>query len=69
MQGIAKVGVLLEPQENKKLEKWPLIQSYALLENGFFSMQYQVINMTDRISQLYRPHDKHSLKSLTYVTS
>lgn len=69
MNGLKRVGVLLPQEKNKNIEKWPLIQGYGLLGNGFFSMQFEVINMTERINQLYKPHDKHSLKTLINITS
>lgn len=50
MQGLRKIGVLLPKEKNKNIEKWPIIQSYGLLGNGFFSMQHDIINMTDRIN-------------------
>jgi hypothetical protein len=50
MNGLKRVGVLLPQEKNKNIEKWPLIQGYGLLGNGFFSMQFEVINMTERIN-------------------
>ncbi|CAD8125658.1 unnamed protein product [Paramecium sonneborni] len=69
MQGLKRIGVLLPQEKNKNIEKWPLIQGYGLLGNGFFSMQHEIVNMSERINQLYKPHDKHSMKTLINVVS
>ncbi|CAD8202926.1 unnamed protein product [Paramecium pentaurelia] len=69
MQGLKRIGVLLPQEKNRNIEKWPIIQGYGLLGNGFFSMQYEIVNMTERINQLYKPHDKHSMKNLINVVS
>ncbi|CAK91731.1 unnamed protein product (macronuclear) [Paramecium tetraurelia] len=69
MQGLKRIGVLLPQEKNRNIEKWPIIQGYGLLGNGFFSMQHEIVNMTERINQLYKPHDKHSMKTLINVVS
>ncbi|CAD8074327.1 unnamed protein product [Paramecium primaurelia] len=69
MQGLKRIGVLLPQEKNRNIEKWPIIQGYGLLGNGFFSMQHEIVNMTERINQLYKPHDKHSMKNLINVIS
>ena len=63
-----KIGVL---GEGKEIEKWPLIQSFALeqIGGGFFTMKYQVEDVREKVEGIYRNHDKHSLRTLTEITS
>lgn len=74
MEGVKRVGVVLGKRDSGKLknvEKWPIIQAYAIQElgRGFFSMCHQVVDMTQRINQLYRVHDRHSIKYLINVVA
>lgn len=66
------MGVFLgENEDVKVIEKWPLIQSYALEPVGrtFFTLKHQVANVSARISPLFRNLDKHSLKNLVSQTA
>lgn len=65
-------GVFLEEHlDAKYIEKWPLIQSYALEPVGktFFTLQNKVLNLGSKISSLFKNLDKHSLKNLVSQTS
>jgi hypothetical protein len=61
---------LEENQEIKLIEKWPIIQAYALEPVGrtFFTLQFQVINLNSKLSVLFKNLDKHSLKNLVSQT-
>lgn len=69
---IHKIGFCLEPdQDVKAIEKWSLIQSYALQPVGrtFFTLRFQTANLVTKILPLYRNLDKHSLKHLLAQTA
>ena len=66
------IGVFLEDNADaKSIEKWPLIQTYALEPVGktFFTLQHKVANLGGKISALFKNLDKHSLKNLVSQTS
>jgi hypothetical protein len=63
----SKVGFFLEAeQEVKSVEKWPIVQSYALEPVGrtFFTLRYQTANLNLKITPLFKNFDKHSLREL-----
>ena len=62
-----KIGFFLEDgQESKSVEKWPIIQSYALEPVGrtFFTLRFQTSNLNAKITPLFKNFDKHSLRDL-----
>jgi hypothetical protein len=62
-----KIGFFLEAeQEPKSVEKWPIIQSYALEPVGrtFFTLRFATSNLSGKITPLFRNFDKHSLREL-----
>jgi len=72
VEKVTKVGVFLGENEDVKLiEKWPLIQSYALESVGrtFFTLKHQAVNLSSKINPLFRNLDKHSLKNLVNRTA
>lgn len=63
----SKLGFFLEAgQEPKSIEKWPIIQSYALEPVGrtFFTLKFQTANLNPKITPLFRNFDKHALREL-----
>lgn len=69
---LKKVAVFLGPEEDPKaIEKWPIIQSYALEPVGstFFTLKYSTTNLHPRIIPLFKNLDKHSLKYLVATTA
>lgn len=63
----SKIGFFLEgEQEAKAVEKWPIIQSYALEPVGrtFFTLRFQAANLHAKIAPLFRNFDKHTLREL-----
>lgn len=71
-QDVGKIGVFLGDNEDVKLiEKWPIIQTYALEPVGrtFFTLKHQAVNLGSKISALFRNLDKHSLKNLVGRTA
>jgi hypothetical protein len=69
---IKKIGVYLEEEKDIKLiEKWPIIQTYALEPVGrtFFTLKYEVSNLGTKINTLYKNFDKLSLKNLVSQTA
>lgn len=66
------LGVVLdEISDAKAIEKWPLIQTYALEPVGrtFFTLQHKVVNLGSKVVGLFKNLDKHSLKNLVSQTS
>ena len=69
---VKKIGVFLgENEDVKTVEKWPIIQSYALEPVGktFFTLKYQAVNIGSKILPLFKNFDKHSLKNLASRTA
>lgn len=69
---VGKIGVFLGENEDVKIiEKWPIVQSYALEPIGrtFFTLKKQAVNLSTKISPLFKNLDKHSLKSLVSRTA
>jgi hypothetical protein len=67
-----KIGFYLDSQQDTKaIEKWPIIQSYALEPVGrtFFTLKYQTANLATKITPLYKNLDKHSLRNLVNQTA
>lgn len=67
MNKVKKLGVVLEPEvEPKSIEKWPIIQSYALEPVGktFFTLKHETVNISQKILPLFKNLDKHSLMNL-----
>jgi hypothetical protein len=69
---LTKIGLFLAPEQDPKaIEKWPIIQSYALEPVGrtFFTLKFQVSNLHARLIPLFRNLDKHSLQHLVATTA
>ena len=67
-----KIGFFLAQEHDVKIiEKWSIIQSYALEPVGktFFTLKYQVTNLNQRILPLFKNLDKHSLQNLVATTA
>lgn len=67
-----KIGLFLAAEEDPKvIEKWPIIQSYALEPVGrtFFTLKYHTVNLHQRLMPLFRNLDKYSLKNLVATTA
>lgn len=72
VEKVNKIGVFLGDHEDvKSIEKWPLIQSYALEPVGktFFTLKHQAINIGSKVSNLFKNFDKHALKNLAGRTA
>ncbi|KAL4468548.1 hypothetical protein ABPG74_005051 [Tetrahymena malaccensis] len=74
MKPTKKVGILLGQKDKGKInsiEKWPLIQSYGLEELGvgFFSMNHEVVDLTQRLNAVYKNYDKFFVSKLIYVVA
>lgn len=70
-ENIKKIGIFLgENEDVKTIEKWPLIQSYALEPVGktFFTLKHQAVNIGSKILPLFKNFDKHSLRNLASRT-
>lgn len=60
-----KMGVLLdEGSDVKVVEKWPIVQSYALEQVGgtFFTLKFEVTDFAPKLQSIYKNHDKYSLE-------
>jgi hypothetical protein len=67
-----KIGLFLAPEhDGKVIEKWPIIQSYALEPVGrtFFTLKFQCSNFNQRLVPLFKNLDKHSLQNLVATTA
>ncbi|XP_062515899.1 dynein axonemal assembly factor 9-like [Corticium candelabrum] len=72
--GIKKIGIPYGADDtssfnNMLIEKWPLIQCYALDDfktGGFFTMNHDVVDVADRLTSLYTTVD---VPSLTYIVT
>ena len=67
-----KIGVCLDDGQNAKIiEKWAIIQAYALeaVGNGFFTMKVEVVNVGAKVNALYRNLDKYSMFGLVNDTA
>jgi hypothetical protein len=65
LKGSKNIAVLVdEGADVKVVEKWPLIQSYALEQVGgsFFTMKFNVTDLAAKVANLYKNHDKYSLE-------
>jgi hypothetical protein len=53
-----------EGSDVKVVEKWPIIQSYALEQVGgtFFTLKFDVSDFTPKLQSIYKNHDKYSLE-------
>lgn len=47
----------------KNIEKWPLLQAYALegTGRGYFSQSHSIVNVGLAVNELFRQYDRHSL--------
>ena len=64
--------MFLAPEHDVKvIEKWPIIQSYALEPVGktFFTMKFSTTNLNQRLIPLFKNLDKHSLQNLVATTA
>ena len=67
-----KIGLFLAAEDEVKIiEKWPIIQSYALEPVGktFFTLRFTTTNLNQRLLPLFRNLDKHSLQNLVATTA
>lgn len=66
------MGVFLGENEDAKIiQKWPIVQSYAFEPVGktFFTLRHQAVNLSTKITPLFKNLDKHSLKNLVSRTA
>ena len=69
---LKKIGLFLAPENDSKIiEKWPIIQSYALEPVGktFFTLKFETVNLNQRLLPLFKNLDKHSLQNLVATTA
>ena len=69
---LTKIGVFLgENDESKSIEKWPLVQSFALEPVGgtFFTFQHPISNLHAKVVALFKNMDRHSLKNMVAQTA
>lgn len=61
-----KIGVLTKDNPNKVVEKWPIVQAYGQSELGFgfFTMQHEVLDIAEKVENLYKNYDQASLTKL-----
>ncbi|EGR29741.1 hypothetical protein IMG5_149240 [Ichthyophthirius multifiliis] len=72
MKDVKRVGILLGKKDKGKLqgiEKWPLVQSYGLQGVGFFSLNHEIIDLAQRINQIYKNFDKFYVSKLIFDVS
>jgi len=69
---LKKIGLFLASEHDAKIiEKWPIIQSYALEAVGrtFFTLRFQCSNLNQRLMPVFKNLDKHSLQNLVATTA
>eukprot|EP01063_Lacrimia_lanifica_P025781 TRINITY_DN3375_c0_g1_i1.p1 TRINITY_DN3375_c0_g1~~TRINITY_DN3375_c0_g1_i1.p1 ORF type:complete len:1250 (+),score=554.11 TRINITY_DN3375_c0_g1_i1:88-3837(+) len=68
LAGLPKVGVSVQARDVKKeVEKWPLIQSYALDEAGqrsFFTQAHDVASVFDDLAEVYDAVGAHDVAAI-----
>lgn len=67
-----KISFFLELEHDVKvIEKWPMIQSYALEPVGktFFTLKFKCSNLNQRLMPVFKNLDKHSLQNLVATTA
>jgi len=73
-RNLDSVGVALGPKDDGKItniEKWPLLQAYALDEVGcgFFGMNHHARDITKELKSLYEDYDRYSIYNLLMTST
>eukprot|EP00668_Euglena_longa_P000801 GGOE01000969.1.p1 GENE.GGOE01000969.1~~GGOE01000969.1.p1 ORF type:complete len:1186 (+),score=333.72 GGOE01000969.1:322-3558(+) len=67
VHGLEVIGIPESGDPRRTIEKWPIIQSYAVDEKGtqkFFTMAHQVVDVTADLAAVYGSVDPHGFASL-----
>lgn len=68
VEGFKTIGIPASGDVRKTIEKWPMIQSYAVDDKGgsrmFFTMAHQVVDVTADLDAVYGAVDAHGLTTM-----